>query len=76
MFLELWGEWVRQYLQTKGNLMFPLDPSSPLIKKFEKSRVFRKLPQPQVSPAAPHPGQALLGATVLFLKLLSKSLIS
>jgi hypothetical protein len=26
------------------------------------SGVFRKLPQPSVSPAAPHPGQALLGA--------------
>ena len=28
----------------------------------EEDGIFRKLPQPPVSPAAPHPGQALLGA--------------
>ena len=29
--------------------------------------VFRKLQQPSVSPAAPHPGQALLGAAELYI---------
>ena len=35
---------------------------SPIKYNYVMTGVFRKLPQPSVSPAAPHPGLALLGA--------------
>jgi hypothetical protein len=40
--------------------------SKPFFLNNESDEVFRKLHQPAASPAAPHPGQALLGAAEVF----------
>ena len=61
------------YSISKDRLRYCRSDGSAQYRRDGDIGVFRKLPQPSVSPAAPHPGQALLGAAELYSYLKNKN---